>query len=100
MCVVCGGGAGWVCMCGHAFAVWAETEAESHSQAKDNVVCVCVCVCVRVHGQGYVCGVGRVRLGWVSVCGGGRWCVACLWHAQVVLRGWCVGPCVWGGVGV
>ena len=80
--------------------MWAETEAESHSQAKDNVVCVCVCVCVRAHGQGYVCGVGRVRLGWVSVCGGGRWCVACLWHAQVVLRGWCVGPCVCGGVGV
>lgn len=28
--------------------------------------------------------------------GWGKRCVACLWHAQVVLRGWCVGPCVWG----
>ena len=49
----------------------------------------CVCVCA------YVCGVGRV-----SVCWGGRarQCVA-LWHAQVVVRGWCVWPCECVGVG-
>ena len=71
--------------CGHACGVWAE--AERHIQAKDNAVCVCVCA--------YVCGVGRV-----SVCWGGRarQCVA-LWHAQVVVRGWCVWPCECVGVG-
>ena len=72
-------------VCGHACGVWAE--AERHIQAKDNAVCVCVCA--------YVCGVGRV-----SVCWGGRarQCVA-LWHAQVVVRGWCVWPCECVGVG-
>ena len=32
-----------------------------------------------------------------SVCVWGGQCVVCLWHAQV-LRGWCVGLCVCGGV--